>query len=143
MNLIRYAAIAALAYVGLVVLAETLLGFVQPRFDRPPVGEWEGTIVITTVGSDGSTEKRVVTPMLSDGRLIVSANHWPRSWYRRVLENQDVQITSGGKTTDFRAVIIPPDSPEHDELEREHPHSALFRFATGYPPRRFVRLEPR
>jgi hypothetical protein len=143
MKVLRYAAITIVAYVGLVLLAETLLGAVQPRFDRPPVGEWEGTIVIATTGADGSTEKRVVTPMLSDGQLVISANHWPRSWYRRVLENPDVQITSGGKTQDFRAVIVPPDSPEHDRLESEHPHSALFRFVTGYPPRRFVRLEPR
>lgn len=82
-------------------------------------------------------------PMTSDGQLFVSANHWPRSRYKRILANPDMRVTRDGNTGDYRATPISPDSPEHDRLSQEHPHPAWFRFLTGYPPRRFVRLDPR
>ncbi|MFN2426079.1 MAG: nitroreductase/quinone reductase family protein [Candidatus Binatia bacterium] len=143
MRFIRYAAIAVVAYVGIVVAFEAYLGIAQPRFHRDPAEKWDATIVIATTGSDGSTQQRVVTPMVSDGNLYVSANHWPRSWYNRVLENPKVKVTNRDETKDYLAVPIPAASEEHDRLQREHPHSAGFRFVTGYPPRRFVRFEER
>ena len=38
------------------------------------------TIVITTADADGEPHERVLSPVDSDGRLFVSANHWPRAW---------------------------------------------------------------
>ena len=142
MRFFRYAAVALLAYVALVVAFEAYLGIAQPRFETHPDKEWGATIVVTTTGADGSTQGRVVSPMVSDGRLYVSANHWPRSWYERVLENPNVQITNKEVARDYLAVPIPAGSEDHARLEREHPHPVWFRFLTGYPPRRFVRLEP-
>lgn len=143
MKIVRYAAFALVAYVALVVAFETFLGIAQPRFEMHPGEEWGATIVVTTTGADGSTQGRVVTPMVSDGRLYVSANHWPRSWYNRVLENPNVQVTNKDQTKDYLAVPIAAGSQDHERLQREHPHSLGFRFLTGFPPRRFVRLEPR
>lgn len=143
MRLVKYAAFLVLAYVGLVVAFETYLGVAQPQFEQKPGEEWGSTIVITTTGRDGEIQQRVVSPMVSDGKLYVSANHWPRSWYNRVLDNQDVKVTNKGETKDYRAVVIAAGSEEHAHLEQEHPHPSWFRFLTGYPPRRFVRLEPR
>jgi len=140
---IRYIGIAVLAYVAVVVAFELYLGLVQPRFRRDLVEEWDAPVVITTAGADGSTEDRLVVPMVTEGHLYVSANHWPRSWYKRAMKNPEVRVTKNGETNDYLAVPIDPASPEHDRLEREHPHPAWFRFLTGYPPRRFVRLEPR
>lgn len=143
MKILRYAVVALLAYVALVVAFETWLGIAQPRFETNPGEEWGATIVVTTSGADGSTQGRVVTPMVSDGHLYASANHWPRSWYKRVLENPNVQITNKDVTKDYLAIPIPAGGEEHARLQQEHPHSAFFRFMTGYPPRRFVRFEPR
>ena len=142
MKIVKYAALALVAYVGLVAAFETFLGVAQPRFKSEQAGEWDKTIVITTADADGSTQSRVVTPMISDNQLYVSANHWPRSWYNRVLKNPEVQVTNKDETKKYRAVPIPADSEDHARLQREHPHSAVFRFLTGYPPRRFVRFEP-
>lgn len=142
-RLLRYTAVVLLSYVAAVVAFEVYLGIAQPKFETNPHEEWGATIVITTASADGSTKGRVVSPMVSDGHLYVSANHWPRSWYKRVLENPKVQVTNKNETKDYLAVAIPAASEEHDRLEREHPHPAWFRFLTGYPPRRFVRLESR
>jgi hypothetical protein len=141
--LLRYAAFAVLSYVAIVAAFEVYLGVAQPRFETDPQDEWGATIVLTTTGADGSTQGRVVSPMIIDGHLYVSANHWPRSWYNRVLENPKVQVTNKNETKDYLATVIPAGSEEEDRLGRERPHPAWFRFLTGYPPRRFVRLEPR
>lgn len=141
--MLKYAGALVLSYVALVVAFEVFLGVAQPRFETDPDKEWGATIVLTTTGADGSTRDRVVTPMVSGGQLYVSANHWPRSWYNRVLENPKLRVTNKNETKDYLAVPIPAASEEHDRLQAEHPHSAGFRFLTGYPPRRFVRLEPR
>ena len=143
MKLIKIVAGVFLAYVLLVVAFETFLRVAQPEFTMDPDKEWGSTIVITTTGADGEAQKRVVSPMISDGTLYVSANHWPRSWYNRVLENPNVQVTNKDVTKDYKAVPIAGGSADHDRLNREHPHSFGFRFLTGFPPRRFVRFEPR
>jgi hypothetical protein len=71
----------------------------------------------------------------------VSANHWPRAWYHRALANPDVQATIGGTKGPYRAVSV--SGAEAERVEREHPHGLWFRFVTGFPPRYFVRLDPR
>lgn len=143
MRLVRYSAALALAYVVLVIAFETYLGIAQPRFETKAGEEWGSTIVITTTDKDGHKQGRNVSPMLTDGKLYVSANHWPRSWYNRVLENPAVEVTNKDVTKDYLAVPIAAQSAEHEHVLGEHPHPAWFRFLTGYPPRRFVRLEPR
>jgi hypothetical protein len=132
-----------LAYLGLVVVFESYLGIVQPRFGADNPGGWDATIVITTTSEEGVALDRVVVPLETEGRLYVSANHWPRSWYKRALENSAVRVTSGGETKDYTAVPVPASGEEHDRLEREHSHPVWFRFMTGFPPRLFLRLEPR
>jgi hypothetical protein len=47
------------------------------------------TIVLTTTDADGESHERVLSPIDYDGRLFVAANHWPRAWYHRALENPD------------------------------------------------------
>ena len=89
----------------------------------------------------GNTRDRVVSRLDSDGKLYVAANHWPRAWYRQVLEHPAVQVTLDGNKGDYTAVPASPD--EHERLQAEHPHSLAFQVLTGFPPRRFVRLDPR
>jgi hypothetical protein len=133
MKLARIVAVAFLLYAGLVVAFESYLGSSQPA--------GEGTLVITTVDADGTAHDRVVANYETDGQLYVSANHWPRAWYRRVLANPDVRITIDGVTGNYRAILVT--GAEHERVEAAHPHSVTFRILTGFPPRRVVRLDPR
>jgi len=133
MKAVKIAVIAILIYVGIVVAFESMVGFMQPT----P----ESTLVLTTFDESGAAHDRVVSRLDSAGQVYVSANHWPRAWYRRALSNPDVQVTVDGTRIDYRAV--PVDEAQAYQLDAEHPHPAWFRFVTGYPPRKFVRLDPR
>ena len=77
------------------------------------------TIVITTTDSDGEAHERVLSPIDVDGQLFVAANHWPRAWYRRALENPDVRVARAGETTEYRAV--PVDEQQRERLLDEPP----------------------
>ena len=133
MKPVKIAAIAVLAYVGVVATFESLLGYTQPAAGS--------TLVITTFDADGTPHDRVVSRLESDGQLYVAANHWPRAWYRRALENPDVQIALDGQKVDYRAV--PVTGAEHDRVESDNSVGLGFRILTGFPPRYFVRLDPR
>ncbi len=133
MKALKIIAIVALVYVGIVTAFESMIGTLQPAPDH--------TLVITTFDADGTPHDRVVSRLDSGGQLYVSANHWPRAWYRRALANPQVQVTVDGSKVDHSAV--PVTGEEHDRVAAEHPHPAWFRFVTGYPPRYFVRLDPR
>ena len=133
MRVIKIVGIVVLVYAGLVVVFESLLGYFQPA--------GQGTLVITTMASDGTAHDRVVARYETDGRLYVAANHWPRAWYRRALENPDVQVRSDGATGDYRATAVTGE--EQQRVDAEHPLGLVFRMMTGFPPRRVVRLDPR
>lgn len=133
MRVLKIIAIVVLVYLGIVVAFESLLGFFQPQS--------ETTIVITTIGDDGEAQGRVVSPVEDDGKLYVSANHWPRSWYNRALANPEVRVTADGETKEYTAV--PVTGAEDQALQRDHAHPVVFRILTGFPPRYFLRLDPR
>lgn len=126
-------AIVVLVYAAIVVGFESLIGFVQPAN--------QSTLTLTTFDADGTAHDRVLSRLDSDGKVYVSANHWPRAWYRRALANPDVQATIDGTQSTYRVVAV--EGAEHDRVESQHPHSLAFRFVTGFPPRYFVRLDPR
>jgi hypothetical protein len=133
MRVVKIAAIVLVVYVAIVAIFESLLGVIQPEAGT--------TMIITTFGEDGSAHDRVVSRLESDGNLYVAANHWPRAWYRRALENPEMQVTVDGERRDVRAV--PVSGAEHDRVNASNPLGIVFRFLTGFPPRYFVRLEPR
>ena len=133
MRILRIAVVLALIYVGIVVAFESFIGVLQPAD--------ESTLVITTFEPDGSARDRVVSRLGSDGKLYVAANHWPRAWYERALENPDVQATIDGAKGDYRAV--PVTGAEHDRVDGENSLPLVFRILTGFPPRYFLRLDPR
>ena len=133
MKALKIAAIVLLVYVGIVAAFESLIGTLQPASGA--------TIVLTTFDADGKAHDRVVSRLESDGKLYVAANHWPRAWYRRALANPEVKVTLDGAKADYRAV--PVTGAEHDRVESENRHGLFFRFLTGFPPRYFVRLDPR
>ena len=133
MKTLKTLAIVILIYLGIIVAFESSIGLFQPRSGS--------TLVITTFDEDGTAHDRVVSRLESDGQLYVAVNHWPRAWYKRALENPEVQVTLEGETGDYRAV--PVADAEHDRVDHDNSLGVIFRFLTGFPPRYFVRLDPR
>ena len=130
---LKIVGIVVLAYVGLVAVFESLIGVLQPN---------DGSaLVLTTFEADGTAHDRVLARLESGGRVYVAANHWPRQWYERALENPEVRMSFDGKTADYRAV--PVEAEEHARVEGDRPLGLGFRFLTGFPPRYFLRLDPR
>jgi hypothetical protein len=133
MKALKIAAIVVLVYVGIVMTFESLLGYFQPAAGS--------TLVITTFDGDGEAHDRVLAHLQSDDQLYVAANHWPRAWYTRALENPEVQITIDGDKGDYHAVPI--SGSEHDRVDDTNSLHPAFRVLTGFPPRYFVRLDSR
>ncbi len=133
MKVLKAVAIVLFVYVGIVVAFESLIGYFQPRAGS--------TLVITTVDADGTPHDRVVSRLESGGQLYVATNHWPRAWYKRALANPEVSVSLDGKKGDYRAV--PVTGVEHDRVDSENSLGVVFRILTGFPPRYFLRLEPK
>ena len=79
MKAVKLIAILFVVYVGIVIAFESLIGYFQPAD--------ETTLVITTTAEDGNPNDRVLSRLESNGQLYVAANHWPRAWYNRALDN--------------------------------------------------------
>ncbi len=135
MKVVRILAIVAVVYVAIVAAFETMIGTLQP--------EAGSVLTITTADPDGTRHDRVVSRLESDGQLYVAANHWPRAWYERALANPDVTVTIDGETADYDAVPVSPGSEEHERVGRDNSLGLGFRILTGFPPRYFLRLEPK
>lgn len=133
MKAVKVVVLLFLIYAGIVVAFESLLGFFQPA--------GQSTLVITTMDEDGTQHDRVLARLESNGQLFVAANHWPRAWYRRALENPNVLVTLDGGEGAYLAVAATDE--EHDRVDGEHGLGPAFRLLTGFPPRYFVRLDPR
>ena len=133
MKALKIVASVVLVYLAIVVAFESLIGYFQPAGGT--------TLVITTFDGDGAPHDRVVSRLESNGKLYVAANHWPRAWYDRALENPEVQVTLDGKKNDHQAV--PVTGTEHDRVGADNSLAVVFRIVTGFPPRYFLRLDSR
>ncbi len=131
----------AIATLGLCILAAAHTGCMTAFAAFQPENIGGATIVITTTGADGESYDRVLSPIDDDGQLVVAANHWPRAWYHRALENPDVRVTREGEITDYRAV--PVSEEERERLLEESGFPLVAYVFTGFAPRQFLRLEPR
>ena len=132
MKAAKILAIVLLAYVAIVAVFESLLGYFQPQAD--------GTLVLTTFDAEGRGEDRVLSALDSGETLYVAVNHWPRAWYRRALANPAVRVARDGEAGDYVAVEVTGD--EYDRLQAEHPLPTVARFLMGFAPRRILRLDP-
>ena len=81
-------------------------------------------------------------PVFAHGQLYVAANHWPRAWYQRALKNPNVQVTLF-EAEKGNYLAVPVSEEEHDRVNAENSLGMVFRILTGFPPRYFVRLDPR
>ena len=133
MKPLKIVAIVVVAYAATIVAFESLIGFLQPAD--------ESTLVLTTLDGDGVSHDRVLSPLEGKGELYVATNHWTRGWYYRVLENPVVYVTLEGRTGAYEAV--PVTGVERDRVASENKLGLVLRLLTGFPPRHFVRLDPR
>jgi len=133
MKAFRIVASVVLVYLGIVVAFESLIEYFQPRAGS--------SLVITTFDGGGTPHVRVLSRLESAGHLYVAANYWPRAWYHRASENPEARVTQEGERGDYRAV--PVTGVEHDRVERENSLGVASRTPTGFPPRYFLRLDPR
>lgn len=133
MKVLKIVAIVLVVYVAIIAAFESMIGSLQPAGG--------GTLVITTFDSGGVAYPRVVSQLEVDGKLYVAANHWPRAWFKRALANPRVQAEIAGVKGDYTAVRV--EGAEHERVEAANPHGIAFKILTGFPPRYFVRLDPR
>lgn len=119
-----------LLYAGYVAYAEARLGYLQPQGGS--------TIVIATF-DDGARHERVVRLTRLEGRNYIAAQHWPRAWYRQALATPQIEVKMGEVFEPYLAVV--PQGAELAMVKENYQMPLGFRFRTGFPPRRFLRLD--
>jgi hypothetical protein len=113
MKLLKVIAIVLVGYVGLVVTFETLVGVMGSRHADRGVASDED----------------------------VAANHWMHRWYKEALERPEVEAEIAGQRATYRAVPVTGD--ERDQLLAASRFPWVMRLLAGFPPRSFLRLDPR
>ena len=125
--------ILVLIYVGSIIWFEARLGYMQPQGST--------SLVIATFADDGSRHERVLRLEQIDGNNYIAANHWPRAWYNQALDNPQVEVKMPGTETFAPFVAVPLAGAELERVSEEYAFGFQFRFRTGFPPRRFLRLD--
>ena len=138
MKVLKWVGIVVAVYAGFVVAFETLyLGWYQPKFERIGIP----MLVITTTDDSGMSRARRLARCETDGKLYVSAHHWPRAWYGRAIENPNVGVEIDGVEAEY--VAVPVEGDEFERVAAEHPVPLPIRFLMGFPPpREILRLDP-
>jgi hypothetical protein len=138
MKVLKWVAIGAVAYIGLVVAFEIYLATAQPAFANAGIP----ILVLTTTDESGVSVDRRLARFESDGKVYVSAHHWPRVWHRRVLEYPQVRVTFDGTVGEYTAVAV--EGEEYERFVAKHPLPLPIRILMGFPPPRdILRLDPR
>ena len=139
MKALKWLGIVAAVYVSFVVVFETgYLGMYQPSFEDSGIP----MLVLTTTDDSGKSRDRMLARMETDGKLYVSAHHWPRGWYKRALKNPNVRIKIHDMVSDY--IAVPVDGEEFERVATEHPLPLPVRFLMGFPPpREILRLDSR
>jgi len=138
-RIVKWSIIAAgglfLAYVASIVWFEAQLGMNQPQGST--------SIVIATFNDDRTRHERVVRLEQIDGQNYIAANHWPRAWYNQALQNPNVEVKMPGSDVFEPYLAIPLEGAEEERIGEIYSFGFEFRFRTGFPPRYFLRLDPR
>ena len=139
MKALKWLGIVAAVYVSFVVVFETgYLGIYQPSFEDSGIP----MLVLTTTDDSGKSRDRMLARMETDGKLYVSAHHWPRGWYKRALKNPNVRIKIHDMVSDY--IAVPVDGEEFVRVAKDHPLPLPVRFLMGFPPpREILRLDSR
>ena len=139
MKVLKWVGIVVAVYAGFVVAFEGLyLGWYQPKLENAPVP----MLVISTTDDSGESRARRLALLETDGKIYISAHHWPRGWYRRAIENPNVRVEIDGVEADY--VAIPVEGEEFERVAAEYPVPLPIRIMMGFPPpREILRLDPK
>jgi hypothetical protein len=124
-----------LLYVGYVVRFEINLGVNQPQGST--------SLVIATFNDDNERHERVLRLEQIEGSNYIAANHWPRSWYNQALDNPHIEVKMPGTDSFEPYTAVSLEGAEEEKIRGIYSFGFEFRFRTGFPPRYFLRLEPR
>ena len=143
MKALKWLLIAVLVYVGIVCAFEGLVSYMGQRQAAQGVAPGEHWLVLTTFDQHGAQPRRdtVVAGVEIDGHLYVAANHWPRAWYNRALANPDIEVLREGKRAPYR--VVSAEGAEREHVAQQYVIPLAIRVLTGFPPRQFLRLDPR
>ncbi len=138
MKVLTWVGVLVAVYVGFVVAFETFyLGWYQPKLGSTGIP----MLVITTTDDSGVSHERRLARFETDGKLYVSAHHWPRGWYSRALENPNLRVEIDGAAADY--IAVPVEGEEFERVAAEHPLPLPILFLMGFPPARdILRLDP-
>ncbi len=126
--------------VGVVVAFESFVLFMGSRHADNRVQPDEEWVTISTSDAEGSRDA-VVAGVENDGKLYVAANHWLRGCYHRAVLNADVEVAIAGQRMSYRAVQVTGE--ERARIADAYPLPWVLRLLTRFPPRSFLRLDPR
>lgn len=137
----KFTLIVVATYLVLVVGIEVLIASLGRSHAERGVAENEGWLTITTTDETGREIDSVIAAFEFDERLYVAANHWPRSWFNRAAERPNIRATLDGIQSEYRAELL--DNSEIERVAQVYTFPLWFRFLTGFPPRAYLRLDPR
>ena len=98
-------------------------------------------IVITTTDDKGQSSDRMLARFNStDGKIYVSAHHWPRIWYKEAIKNPNVKGEIDGEVKDY--VAVPVEGDEFEMVARGFPLRLPVKIMMGFPTtRQILRLD--
>ena len=137
MKVVKWLSVIFGVYVTFVVLFESVyLGYFQPSFEESGIP----MLLLTTTDADGETSDRMLARFETDGKIYLSAHHWPRGWYHRARNNPAVQAQVDGITAAYTAVPI--SGAEFERVAADHPLPLPVRFLMGFPPQGHPAVRP-
>lgn len=144
MKVFKWLGILAISYIALVFFFEAfMLGYLQPKAIPDYLKDTVELVEISTTDASGEVSPRKLAGFEMDGKLYVSAHHWPRGWYHAAVANPQVTVRreSEDHAADYVAVTV--QGEEFERVAEGFPLSFPVRFVMGFPPERdILRLDP-
>tara|TARA_Y100000766_G_C18440954_1_gene381296 strand:- start:84 stop:512 length:429 start_codon:yes stop_codon:yes gene_type:complete len=122
-------------YVGWVINYEVNLGRNQPVRGN--------SIIIATYDDQDARHERVVSLRQLSNELYVSANHWPRAWYKQALRNPNVEVKLASADDFMKYTAVPLGGSEDERVKERFKPSLRSQLRMGFAPRQYLRLDPR
>ena len=124
-----------LTYIGSVINYEVNLGRNQPMRGN--------SIIIATFDNENKRHERVLSLRELDSVMYVSANHWPRVWYRQALANPSVEVKLANADGFAHFTAVPLEGSEDERVRERFKPSFRSQLRMGFAPREYLRLDPR
>jgi len=121
-------------YVGRVINYEVNLGRNQPTRGN--------SAIIATYDDQDARHERVYSLRQLGNELYVSANHWPRAWYRQAPQNPNVEVKLAIADDFMKYSAVPLEGIEDERVKERFKPSLRSQLRMGFPRREYLRLFP-